>query len=120
MNGLHIQATLRLAEGSVYFVRFGSGLAGRLGVSCWGTGVASSAIVVWMLFLCYGFKWERRSGLCETRCPRLRHANLSSGKLELKLNSMAGLGVITGHNIHVTWRCMNTLHYAQAVPRKVQ
>lgn len=39
------QATERLGAGSVYFVRFGSGEAGRLGVSWMGRGVDSLAIV---------------------------------------------------------------------------
>lgn len=34
VDELDVQATLRLADGSVYFVLLGSGLAGRLGVSC--------------------------------------------------------------------------------------
>ena len=38
------QATERLGAGSVYFVRFGSGEAGRLGTSCTGCGVDSSAM----------------------------------------------------------------------------
>lgn len=41
----NVQATVRLAAGSVYFVRLGRGLAGKLGVSWCGAGVASSAIV---------------------------------------------------------------------------
>lgn len=42
-----IQATERLATGSVYFVRFGCGEEGKLGISCVmaGCGVASSAMV---------------------------------------------------------------------------
>jgi hypothetical protein len=40
-----LQATERLGAGSVYFVRFGSGEAGRLGVSWTGRGVDSLAIV---------------------------------------------------------------------------
>jgi hypothetical protein len=30
----NVQATVRFAAGSVYFVRLGSGVAGRLGMSC--------------------------------------------------------------------------------------
>lgn len=47
-----VQATVRLAAGSVYLVRLGSGLAGKLGASCCGAGVASSAIVADVLQWC--------------------------------------------------------------------
>lgn len=40
-----IQATVSEAAGSVYFVRFGRGLAGWEGTSCSGAGVNSSAIL---------------------------------------------------------------------------
>ena len=42
---LNLQATERFGAGSVYFVLFGSGDAGKLGISCVGWGVDSSAIV---------------------------------------------------------------------------
>jgi hypothetical protein len=51
----NVQATERLDAGSVYLVRFGRGLPGRLGASWWGV----SAIVV--LILCDLNCWERRS-----------------------------------------------------------
>ena len=51
----NVQATERLGAGSVYLVRFGRGLPGRLGASWWGV----SAIVV--LILCDLKCWERRS-----------------------------------------------------------
>lgn len=44
-RGIYVQATLKLETGSVYFVLFGSGEAGKLGTSCVGCGVDSSAIV---------------------------------------------------------------------------
>ena len=40
-----LQATERLGAGSVYFVLFGSGDAGELGISCTGCGVLPSAMV---------------------------------------------------------------------------
>lgn len=40
-----VQATVRLAAGSVNLVRLGSGDAGRLGGACSGCGVLSSAMV---------------------------------------------------------------------------
>lgn len=44
-----LQATLRFGAASVYFVRFGSGEAGRLGISCSGAGVWSCwAIVLYL------------------------------------------------------------------------
>ena len=49
-GGGTLQATVRLAAGSVYFVRLGSGEAGRLGMSWAGRGVASLAIV-WLFVL---------------------------------------------------------------------
>lgn len=52
---LYVQATLRLVAGSVYLVRLGAGLAGWLGMSCWGAGVASSAIVIY--FVCVLVKY---------------------------------------------------------------
>lgn len=54
---INVQATERFGAGSVYLIRLGSGLPGRLGVSWWGV----SAIVDSLLFKVL---WE---AVCETR-----------------------------------------------------
>jgi len=69
---INVQATDRLGAGSVYFVRLGNGLPGRLGASWWGV----SAIVISLLFKCC----EKRSvGRARTRDKlRVVHFKLGS------------------------------------------